>query len=102
VECVINFAFVYYKHILDSPVAPLIGFSGALLTLAKTFLYFFNDYFCGFCHTKHNTMVDYLLVYVLPNGLWILFPALITYRLGKDLASTLVRAEQQNQRIKSK
>ena len=37
----------------------------------------------GFRHTAHNSTFDLLLLYTLPNGLWIALPALIVASLTR-------------------
>jgi hypothetical protein len=49
VETFINIAYLYLAHSAEHPAAPLVGFSGALMTLAKTVLYWLQEYFCNFC-----------------------------------------------------
>ncbi|KAG8884030.1 hypothetical protein FRB98_002637 [Tulasnella sp. 332] len=67
IETTINFAYLYLGS--DAPLAPLAGFTAASMTLAKTMLYVFREYYCGCA--------------------WILAPAIIMYILGKDLAASL-------------
>jgi len=89
VENFTNILYLYLAHSTNSPVAPLIGFSGALMTLAKTVLYWLQEYYCNFCAIGHNSAKDLLVYWIIPNGLWIIFPALIVLTLGKDIASQL-------------
>ncbi|KAI9014434.1 hypothetical protein CLU79DRAFT_848012 [Phycomyces nitens] len=74
--------------------ANLIGFSAALLTLAKTVLYWLVEAFSGMSHTGHNTLSQFILLWVIPNGLWIVFPALIVRNLGKDIFKRLASDEK--------
>ncbi|KAG6334855.1 hypothetical protein ID866_4231 [Astraeus odoratus] len=94
IENVLNIIYIYYAHFSPSSVAPLIGFAGALMTLSKTVLYWAQEYFCGFCATGHNDLATWLVYWILPNGLWILFPGMVVYTLGKDIAATLAVAER--------
>jgi hypothetical protein len=68
VELVINALYLYSTYVLDSPVAPLFGFSTNLMTLSKTVLYIAHEYFCGFCNIGHNTAKDLFFFYICPNG----------------------------------
>ena len=68
VEFVINALYLYSTYVLDSPVAPLFGFSTNLMTLSKTVLYFAHEYFCGFCNIGHNSAKDLFIFYVCTNG----------------------------------
>jgi len=68
VELVANVLYLYSTYALDSPIAPLFGFSSNLMTLSKTVLYIGQEYFCGFCNIGHNTTKDLILFYVCTNG----------------------------------
>ncbi|KAJ7267238.1 hypothetical protein C8J57DRAFT_1717650 [Mycena rebaudengoi] len=87
-ETFLNLAYLYLAHFAAWPTAPLVGFTAAALTLAKTILYLSQEYYCNYCATGHNTTKD-MLMYYYPNLLWLLFPSLIILRLGKDLAQAL-------------
>jgi len=101
VELAINALYLYSTYVLDSPVAPLFGFTTQLMTLSKTVLYIAQEYFCGFCNIGHNTTKDLILYYVCTNGFWILFPTLITIRLGRDIATALRAAQKGANKKKS-
>lgn len=68
VELVINALYLYSTYGLDSPVAPLFGFSTNLMTLSKTVLYLAQEYFCGYCNIGHNSAQDLIFFYVCTNG----------------------------------
>lgn len=63
-----NIAYLYLAHVALSPVAPLIGFTSAALTLAKTILYWAQEYYCGYCSVGHNSLKDLAVFWILPNG----------------------------------
>ncbi|EXJ92493.1 hypothetical protein A1O3_01045 [Capronia epimyces CBS 606.96] len=65
--------------------AVLVLFSATVMTLSKTVLYWLNEYFSGFANVGHNTLPDLLLLWVLPNGLWLIFPVYMIYVLGKEM-----------------
>ncbi|CAE6519788.1 unnamed protein product [Rhizoctonia solani] len=67
VETMMNLAYVYYVHIRPSPIAPLVGFSSALMTLSKTVLYWLQDYYCSWCYTGHNPPLKWIFLFALPN-----------------------------------
>jgi hypothetical protein len=48
--------------------APLIGFSSALATFWKTFLYWMQEAFCNWCSTGHNDPRSFIIYFVVPNG----------------------------------
>ncbi|KAG5642870.1 hypothetical protein DXG03_002015 [Asterophora parasitica] len=59
------------------------------MTLAKTVLYWLQEYYCGYCGIGHNSASDLVFYWIIPNGLWIVVPAVIVYRLGTDLVQSL-------------
>ncbi|KAG2174397.1 hypothetical protein INT43_004420 [Umbelopsis isabellina] len=91
IETIINLTYV--KMATDKQtnlgVANLVGFSAAVMTLSKTVLYWLNDACSGWSHTRHNDLQSLILLWVIPNGAWIVFPAFIVLALGKDLKSRL-------------
>ncbi|KAK7045385.1 hypothetical protein VNI00_007634 [Paramarasmius palmivorus] len=80
----------------------LIGFLSAGLTLAKTVLYWAQEYYCNFCAIGHNDLKTLILFWVIPNGLWIVFPSFIVWTLGKDLVRWLDWAERKAMDVKGK
>ncbi|KAF7378075.1 hypothetical protein MSAN_00231600 [Mycena sanguinolenta] len=102
VETVMNLVYLYTAHITAWPPAPLVGFTAAALTLAKTILYWAQEYYCNFCAIGHNSLEDLLKYYVLSSSPWIIFPALIVVRLGKDLIADLNLAYQVSATRKSR
>ncbi|KZO92352.1 hypothetical protein CALVIDRAFT_308597 [Calocera viscosa TUFC12733] len=89
VENFINLAYLYSAHIDKSPVAPLIGFTGVVMTFSKTVLYWAQEYYCGYCKIGHNTAKDIIVLWVIPNGAWLLVPGIIIGVLGTDIATSL-------------
>lgn len=94
IETLLNFTYLYFTHVSGATVAPLIGFAAATMTLSKTVLYWAQEFYCGWCATGHNDFKTLLVFWILPNGLWIVFPSLIVYTLGKDIAATLGTAQR--------
>lgn len=74
--------------------ALLIGFSAAVMTLSKTVLYYFNEYFSNFHNIRHNDWATIALFYGLMNGLWVIFPAYMTIVFGADLLEALDLASE--------
>ncbi|SYW77045.1 related to Adiponectin receptor 1 [Ustilago bromivora] len=93
VECFLNLFYVYLVHLKATPksiaVAPVWGLIAVTMTLSKTILYALNDYCCGWCKTGHNDWNTLVFLYILPNGLWILFPAIIALIFIHELSTTL-------------
>ncbi|KAF7368730.1 hypothetical protein MVEN_00197800 [Mycena venus] len=94
VETTLNLVYLYTAYVTAWPPAPLIGFTGAALTLAKTLLYWAQEYYCNFCAVGHNSLEDLIKYYVLTSSPWVIVPALIVVRLGKDLVADLNFANQ--------
>ncbi|KAH6122775.1 hypothetical protein HBI64_155880 [Parastagonospora nodorum] len=69
--------------------AVLIGFAASVMTLSKTVLYYFNEYFSGFASVKHNDWFTIFLFYGVMNGLWVIFPAYMTVVFGSDILTAL-------------
>jgi len=87
IENFMNIAYLWLAHYEKSPVAPVLGFASATMTLSKTFLYWAQEYYCGGCAVGHNTLKDLLLLWVLPNGLWLVVPSFVVYRFAKDISA---------------
>ena len=68
IETLLNITYLYLAHIAQWPPAPMIGFGAALMTLSKTFLYWTQEYYCGFCAVGHNNVSDLVFLWMLPNG----------------------------------
>ncbi|RYP71012.1 hypothetical protein DL771_005107 [Monosporascus sp. 5C6A] len=73
-------------------VAVLLAFSGAVMTLSKTVLYWLNEYFCGFDNIGHNSARDLIILWIIPNGLWLVFPAYMIYVMGGEIVEGLTAA----------
>lgn len=48
-----------------------------------------NEYFSGFAGIGHNTAWDLFWLWILPNGLWLIFPSYMLVVLGKELVAGL-------------
>jgi len=89
VENLLNIAYLYMAHVSKTPIATLVGFMSIVMTLSKTALYWLQEYFCGGCAVGHNNLKDLVILWMIPNGLWLVVPSLILWRLGKDIAESL-------------
>ncbi|KAH0826330.1 hypothetical protein J3R83DRAFT_5283 [Lanmaoa asiatica] len=101
VETALNLTYVYLAHVSSWSGAPLLGFAAVTMTLSKTVLYWAQEYYCGLCAVGHNAWGDLLLYWVLPNGLWLVFPSMIAWRLGGDIINSLSAASQSARRAAS-
>lgn len=63
-----NFLYLYKTHLAPSPSAPLIGLVSAAVTLAKTVLYWAQEYFCSYCAIGHNKPFELIVLWIIPNG----------------------------------
>ncbi|KAE8149640.1 hypothetical protein BDV25DRAFT_155975 [Aspergillus avenaceus] len=70
--------------------ALLIAYSASLMTLGKTILYLLNEVFSGFDNIGHNDIMTLIFLWIIPNGLWIVFPSYNVYVLGSEIVSSLV------------
>ncbi|KAG8854287.1 hypothetical protein FRB96_007692 [Tulasnella sp. 330] len=61
-----KFAYLYLGS--DAPLAPLAGFTAASMTLAKTMLYVFREYYCGWCGVRQNDLQTLVFLWIVPNG----------------------------------
>ncbi|KAK0711853.1 hypothetical protein B0H67DRAFT_493511 [Lasiosphaeris hirsuta] len=73
-------------------LAVLVLFAGVVMTLSKTALYWLNESFSGFDNIGHNEPLQLLFLWIIPNGLWLVFPAIITYTIGSEIVEGLVKA----------
>ncbi|KAF8150926.1 hypothetical protein B0H34DRAFT_156886 [Crassisporium funariophilum] len=92
VETSLNLVYLLLVHVTPRQTAPLFGFAGAGLTLAKTTLWVTQEYFCGRCsHTSTEDPVEFFKFWIAPNVVWFAFCAMIVTRLGRDITSSLSR-----------
>ncbi|KNZ71260.1 hypothetical protein J132_00097 [Termitomyces sp. J132] len=84
-EITMNLIYLYLVHVKVSDVAPLFGYTGAVMTLAKTLLYTSQEYFCSGCSTGHNEPMVAFLFWIMPNLVWVILCCLIIWRLGSDI-----------------
>ncbi|GAA5794748.1 hypothetical protein HPULCUR_000094 [Helicostylum pulchrum] len=91
IETFLNILYLYLLRQENITVGQcnLVGFSGALMTLSKTILYWLIEPFSGYQHIGHNSIKNLVFLWIIPNGLWIVVPGMIAYFLGKDIISRL-------------
>lgn len=102
IENLLNILYLYLAHVVQWPAANLVALTVASMTLSKTILYWAQEYYCGFCAIGHNDAKTIFIYWIIPNGLWLLFPSMVIYTLGKDLVSQLTLAQAVKQEVKSK
>ncbi|KAI1809340.1 hypothetical protein GGS20DRAFT_572470 [Poronia punctata] len=69
--------------------AVLVAFSAAIMTVSKTVLYWLCEWFSGFENIGHNNFWDLLIFWIIPNGAWLIFPAIMCYEFGSTLVEGL-------------
>jgi len=99
IETFLNFVYVYQVHIDPTPAAPLVGIVAATMTLSKTVLYWVQEGFCGLCNIGHNTLFDVTLLWIVPNGIWLVVPSFVIWRLWKDISSALKVASEKSVKV---
>jgi hypothetical protein len=72
IETLLNIIYLYLAHVVQWPPATIIGFVSAAMTLAKTVLYWLQEYYCGYCAVGHNTFWRLMFFWIIPNGCVIL------------------------------
>jgi hypothetical protein len=95
VETILNFSYLYLAYRASPPyaaVAPLVGFTAVVMTESKTALYWLQDHLGGpngWVYTGHCSTRDWWLLFALPNGAWLVGPAVVAYVLGREIAHSL-------------
>ncbi|KAG9045771.1 hypothetical protein FS837_005659 [Tulasnella sp. UAMH 9824] len=101
IESLLNFWYCYLgaKH----PLAVLIGFTSVVMTVSKTLLYWFQEYFCDYCSAGHNTLSDAFWFWMVPNvgEIWIVIPGYILYLFAQDLAGSLLVADRATRQVRN-
>ncbi|TPX35097.1 hypothetical protein SmJEL517_g02479 [Synchytrium microbalum] len=85
---VVELAFQFggiYLVVKKHPAGALVVATAQLMTFWKTVLYFLADILGGFDNTKQNDAWTFLSLYLIPNGMWLVFPGFISAKLGHEL-----------------
>ncbi|KUI65715.1 hypothetical protein VM1G_00067 [Cytospora mali] len=83
-------------------LAVLVGFSAAVMTLSKTALYWLNEYYSGFDNVGHNKPWDLLLLWIVPNGAWLLVPSYMVYQFGSEIIDAINIASRATGSVKDR
>ncbi|KAJ5551408.1 hypothetical protein N7535_000642 [Penicillium sp. DV-2018c] len=70
-------------------IALMIAYTASVMTLSKTILYWLNEFFSGFDNIGHNAPLTLFFYWIIPNGLWIVFPSYSIYTLGSEILSAI-------------
>ncbi|KAM0334546.1 hypothetical protein ACHAQA_001576 [Verticillium albo-atrum] len=73
----------------EGGLAVLIGFSAAVMTLSKTVLYWMKEYYSGFGYIGHNTALDLVFLWIIPNGAWLVGSTYMICSLGGEILEGL-------------
>jgi hypothetical protein len=83
--------------------ALLVGYTVSIMTLSKTVLYWLQEYFSGyhpgagddelsrFAEVGHNSLDRLILLWIIPNGVWIVLPGILVWQFGKEIMGKLER-----------
>ncbi|KAI0405384.1 hypothetical protein F4802DRAFT_180337 [Xylaria palmicola] len=96
----VYYALVYYQNATsvggkkvvvgrEAATAVLVAFSAAVMTLSKTVLYWLCEYYSGFDNIGHNSLPDLILLWIIPNGAWLIGPTFMIYELGSEMVNNL-------------
>ncbi|CAK7567385.1 MAG: hypothetical protein SEPTF4163_005349 [Sporothrix epigloea] len=69
--------------------AVLLAFSSAVMTLSKTVLYWLNEYYSDFANIGHNDLYSLIVLWIIPNGAWLVLPTYMIYKLGGEIIDAL-------------
>ncbi|KAH8673553.1 hypothetical protein BX600DRAFT_508804 [Xylariales sp. PMI_506] len=99
------YVYIYYSQRKPAPVtgklvltgrpaavASLLAFSAAVMTVSKTVLYWLNEYFSGFDNIGHNSLSDLIILWIIPNGAWLVFPTYMIFVVGNEILDGLTIA----------
>ncbi|PSR83020.1 hypothetical protein BD289DRAFT_506797 [Coniella lustricola] len=75
-------------------LAVVLGFAASVMTVSKTVLYWLNEYFSGFDNIGHNKPWDLILLWIIPNGAWLIVPSYMIYQLGSEIIDAIVIASE--------
>ncbi|OAA64382.1 Emopamil-binding protein [Niveomyces insectorum RCEF 264] len=78
--------------------AVMLAFSAAVMTLSKTVLYWLNEYFSYFDNIGHNDLYSLVFLWIIPNGLWLVFPTYVIYQLGGEIVNVLAGASADDEK----
>lgn len=70
-------------------IAVLVCFAAAVMTLSKTVLYWLNEYYSGFDNIGHNDLQTLILMWIIPNGAWLVAPTYMIFRLGSEIIDAM-------------
>jgi len=85
IEVAIALVALVFSYQRRLSLATLLVFCVSVLTCAKTVLIMVIEVVTGLEHVGHNAVSDLVLLYFLPNGVWIIMPLLVSWATGRTL-----------------
>ncbi|KAI6353206.1 hypothetical protein MCOR25_009103 [Pyricularia grisea] len=70
-------------------LAMLLMFSACVMTVSKTVLYWLNESWSGFHGIGHNTARDLVVLWIIPNGAWLVVPTYLIYTYGREILDSM-------------
>ncbi|OJD25697.1 hypothetical protein ACJ73_02928 [Blastomyces percursus] len=70
-------------------IALLVAFSASVMTVSKTVLYGLNEACSGFDNVRHNSFWILIFLWIIPNGLWIVFPSYASFYFGNEILNAI-------------
>jgi hypothetical protein len=81
--------YALYKDWSNAPSSLPIAMIALSMTFWKTVIYFAMDFVSGFQNTGHNDGYTWTMLYLIPNGIWILVPLMLLVKLIRQLTVAL-------------
>lgn len=78
--------------------AVAVGFAAACMTVSKTVLYWLCEWFSNYENIGHNTARDVVILWIIPNGLWLIFPTFMIFELWEDIVGAFEVASSRVQK----
>ncbi|PKS10365.1 hypothetical protein jhhlp_002116, partial [Lomentospora prolificans] len=78
----------------EGGLALLLGWAAAVMTLSKTVLYWLNEYYAGFDNIGHNSLINLIFLWIIPNGAWLVGPTYMIYVMGADILDAFTLASR--------
>ncbi|KAI5297259.1 vacuolar transporter chaperone [Ascosphaera pollenicola] len=90
----------------EGVIALLVIFACSVMTVSKTVLYGLVEAFSNFRDVGHNSPARLILLWLIPNGLWVVFPSYAAYYFASEILNALqtvtgVPAKEKTRRIKA-
>ena len=56
-----------------------------------------NEYFSGFASIGHNSLYNLIVIWIIPNGAWMVVPSFMICVLGKEILESMGRVSQRKE-----